>query len=254
MAAYRLAGPLAEGFEAVRGPFAAALGSELRLRLGGGTALALRWNHRRSTDLDFFFSYRHYPRVRDGAAALEAALLRAPGVQRVQMAAAPALGAGAGAECVVEGVTPVSFFPTDELTSRPVSFDTIAGSRVWLESAPEILAKKLVYRVAGLVAEADQRRFAPARDVYDLAYAARHQAEDFGRAAEAMPFNVLADALSHLRVTSAEDLARSGRPLSRLADGSLAFEARDVVVDALGRHLRARPSVRPDRDPPTTER
>lgn len=250
MAAFRLAGPLAGAFEAVRGPFAAALGSELHLRLGGGTALALRWNHRRSTDLDFFFAYEHYPRVRDGAAALEAALRRVPGVQGVQMAAAPALGVGAGAECVVEGVTPVSFFPTDELTSRPASFDTIAGSRVWLESAPEILAKKLVYRVAGLADEAGQRRIAPARDVYDLAYAARHHPEDFGRAAEAMPFNVLGDALSHLRETSAEEIARSGRPLSRLADSSLAFEAKDVVVDALGRHLRARP----DRDPSATER
>ena len=111
MAAYRLDGALAEAFEVVRGPFAAALGNEVRLRLGGGTALALRWAHRRSTDLDFFFSYADQERVREGREALEDGLCRRVEVGRVEVRM------GGGAECVVAGVTPVSFFPAEALNS-----------------------------------------------------------------------------------------------------------------------------------------
>ena len=54
---------------------------------------------------------------------------------------------GGGAKCIVAGVTPVSFFPAEAFTPDPVSSDTVAGTRVRLEASPEILAKKLVYRV-----------------------------------------------------------------------------------------------------------
>ena len=248
MAAYRLAGALAEAFEVVRGPFAAALGNEVRLRLGGGTALALRWAHRRSADLDFFFSYADQERVREGHEALEDGLCQRVEVGQLEVRM------GGGAECIVAGVTPVSFFPAAALTPDPVSSDTLAGTRVWLEASPEILAKKLVYRVGAGGEAVRAGRIAPARDVYDLAYASRHHPEVFDRAAAAMPFNVLEDALVHLRATDPQVIAGEGRELVGVADESLELEGRDVVVAAIDRHLRGRPPRLPRRPPPPRER
>lgn len=248
MAAYQLAGALAKAFEVVRGPFAAALGNEVRLRLGGGTALALRWAHRRSTDLDFFFSYADQERVREGREALEDGLCQRVEVGQVEVRM------GGGAECIVAGVTPVSFFPAEALTPDPVSSDTLAGTRVWLEASPEILAKKLVYRVGAGGEAVRAGRIAPARDVYDLAYASRHHPEVFERAAAAMPFNVLEDALAHLHATDPQVIAVEGRELVGVADESLELEGRDVVVDAIDRHLRGRPPRLPRRPPPPRER
>lgn len=248
MAAYRLAGALAEAFEVVRGPFAVALGHELRMRLGGGTALALRWAHRKSTDLDFFFSYADQERVRERREALEDGLCRRVEVGRVEVRT------GGGATCIVGGVTPVSFLPAETFTPAPVSSDTLAGTRVWLEASPEILAKKLVYRVGAGGEAVRAGRLAPARDVYDLAYASRHHPEEFERAAAAMPFNVLEDALVHLRATDPEVLAGEGRELVGAADESLELGGRDVVVDAIERHLRGRPPRLPRRPPPARER
>ena len=248
MAAYRLAGALAEAFEVVRCPFAAALGNEVRLRLGGGTALAFRWAHRRSTHLDFFFSYADQERVREGREALEDGLCRRVEVGRIEVRM------GGGAKCIVAGATPVSFFPAESFTPDPVSSDTLAGTRVWLEASPEILAKKLVYRVGAGEEAVRSGRIAPARDVYDLAYASRHHPEVFERAAAAMPFNVLEDALVHLRATDPRLIAGEGRELVGVADESLELGGRDVVVDAIDRHLRGRPPPLPRRPPPPRER
>ena len=52
MAAYRLEGPLAEAFEALRKRFTAAPGHEIRLSPRGSTALASRWSRRQTGDLD----------------------------------------------------------------------------------------------------------------------------------------------------------------------------------------------------------
>ncbi len=45
--------------------------------LGGGTALAARWNHRRSTDIDLFMNYKDFESIRD---SLESDLAKASGV------------------------------------------------------------------------------------------------------------------------------------------------------------------------------
>ena len=97
-------------------------------------------------------------------------------------------------------------------------------------------------------------RLAPARDVYDLAYASRHHPEEFERAAAAMPFNVLEDALVHLRATDPEVFAGEGRELVGVADESLELGGRDVVVVAIERHLRGRPPPLPRRPPPARDR
>ena len=123
---------------------------------------------------------------------------------------------GGGAKCIVAGVTPVSFFPAGAFTPDPASSDTLAGARVWLEASSEILAKELVYRVGAGEETVRAGRIAPGRDVYDLAYAYRHHPEVFERAAAALPFNVLEDALAHLRATDPQMIAGEGRKSRRL--------------------------------------
>ena len=122
---------------------------------------------------------------------------------------------------MVAGVTPVSFFPAEAIAPDPVSSDTLAGTPVWLEASLEILAKKLVYRVGAGEEAVRAGQIAPARDVYDLAYASRHHPEVFERAAAAMPFNVLEDALVHLHATDPQMIAGEGRELVGVADKSL---------------------------------
>ena len=60
------AGP-AELLEAVRKPLGHHLGGEHRMRLGGGTALAARWRHRHSTDVDLFVDPADYEGLRTDA-------------------------------------------------------------------------------------------------------------------------------------------------------------------------------------------
>ena len=233
MAVYRLEGLLAEAFEAVRGPFAAALGHEVRLRLGGGTALALRWGHRQSTDLDFFVDPgdygRAHARVRELAEELEAR-----GVRDVTVGPDP------GVLCEVGGRTEVTLFPAYPVTSRPLSSDTVEGSRVRLESSAEILAKKLVWRVGSPEVGSGVRRTALARDVYDLAYASRHRRAEFEAAVAGVPLNVLELAFRRLRGATSAEIAREGRPLVGMEDESLESGGRDIIVAALDRHLRER--------------
>ena len=240
MAVYRLEAPLAEAFEAVRGPFAAALGAESRLRLGGGTALGLRWGHRVSTDLDFFVRPGDYDRARDAIAELGAALGGREDVGGLKRAP------GGGFECVVGGRTPVSLFPAFSVTRVPVSSDTVDGSGVRLEASTEILAKKLVFRVGVSEVGDKVRRTAPGRDVYDLAYASRYHPEAFEAAAAAVERVVLVRARRHLRQTHPAVITREGRALFGMADEALEFGGRDVVIEALDRHLRDRLPPLPD--------
>ena len=241
MTAYRLETPLAEAFEAVREPFAAAFGDESRLRLGGGTALALRWGHRVSTDLDFFVGLADYEGARDEFAELATAFEGRDEIGELEWQDA------GGFACVVGRSTPVSLFPAFSVTRVPVSADTIEGSRVHLEATPEILAKKLFHRVGTTEVGDRPRRIAPARDVYDLAYASRYHPALFEAAAEALQAEVLVRASRHLRTTHPAVTAHEGRNLRGVADETLEFGGRDVVTEAIGRHLGDRLPPLPDR-------
>ena len=63
MAEYDLPTGPAELFAAVRGTIGDHLGGERHMLLGGGTALAMRWAHRHSTDVDLFTSTEAFGRL-----------------------------------------------------------------------------------------------------------------------------------------------------------------------------------------------
>lgn len=64
MAEYDLPDGPRQLFEAVHAPLARAFGGEDNIRFGGGTALAARWAHRHSTDVDLFVGNARYREFR----------------------------------------------------------------------------------------------------------------------------------------------------------------------------------------------
>ena len=162
MAEYDLPGGPRELFEATLPTLARYLGED-NIRLGGGTALAMRWHHRHSTDVDLFVD-----------PAVYAPLYRAPDDFLEQIECGPL-------EVDLLGVYPswcqlrfvegeVSMMTHPSLTHDPRSADTVRGTRVALETSAEILAKKLGPRMIG------SEVYVP-RDVYDLACARTYDPE-----------------------------------------------------------------------------
>ena len=148
----------AELLEAVRKPLGHHLGGEHRMRLGGGTALAARWGHRHSTDVDLFVDSKDYEglfkREQQFRADLE---LHAPGAQSV------AIEPGFARIVLTDGGE-ISVTTSPSLTAHPLSNDAVRGTKVPLETTAEILAKKLRYRMI------QNAQIVP-RDLYDIAFA-----------------------------------------------------------------------------------
>ena len=129
---------------------------EDNIRLGGGTALVARWQHRHSTDVDLFVPRNAYLELVEHVDEIREAFNTAVNDQSLSVE-----------HCVFrfnEGEVSVS--STSPVTDDPASSDTVRGTRVALETSREILAKKLRYRMLGT------EEFLP-RDVFDIASARR---------------------------------------------------------------------------------
>lgn len=178
-----LAGALDEFVEAMSpfGVFEDAL-------LGGGTVLAARWQHRVSTDLDFFMPYgafrdRIVAREREVIASLRhvafGAVVRPYHIQCVTRRGAVEVGIHTS----MYGAT-----TADELAE-----DVAGDGRVRTQTTTAILARKLVGRMMG-------QGVATVRDVYDICVAEKEDPAALLAAAKAVPSGVLvrsADALEY---------------------------------------------------------
>ena len=131
------------------------------LLLGGGTALAARWQHRDSLDIDLFTSRTTFAQAVYRQRAQFKARLEELGSGRIAM-----LGPD-GCTFYVHGakVEVLSFPP---LTHPSRSVDCTGSPSIALETSLEILAKKLHRRMIV------HGRIVP-RDLYDLAYARRFE-------------------------------------------------------------------------------
>lgn len=134
-----------------------------RILLGGGTALAARWRHRESFDVDLFvdpvtyhrYIYRRSRQCEDWLVKLDLGRFAAVGEEGCSI-------------CCEDGqVDIVACFP---ISADCCSQDRVAGGRIGLESNVEILAKKLHRRILS------QGQIVP-RDLYDMAYARRFEPE-----------------------------------------------------------------------------
>ncbi len=158
--------------------------------LGGGTALAARWHHRHSTDIDLFTDYVHYRtklrgRDRQFRKDLEQML---PELQTATFTPAICRLVLAGGE--------VSLVTSPSVTGLPRSDEIVRGTEVPLESSAEILARKLSYRMI------DTATIIP-RDLYDLACARFHDPE------------ALSTAINTIIPENRQDLIRELRSLPR---------------------------------------
>ena len=124
MAELRLPEGPAELFEAVRETIGKYLGGEHHMRLGGGTALAARWAHRHSTDVDLFTSTKPYIHLHARREAFVDEIERRAGpldMIRVRPLNAKILLPGGGE---------VTLFTSPVLTGLARSGDTVRGTNV----------------------------------------------------------------------------------------------------------------------------
>lgn len=202
MAEYDLPSGPAELFEAVRRPLARAFGGEANIRFGGGTALAARWAHRHSADVDLFVDgdrYLDFQRNTGGRFTLDLTAT----AQVIRLA-------------IGRDDTYIRLYGLDghitvnpgALTPEPRSRDTVRDTSLPFETVNEILGKKLVFRMA-------QRRSILSQDVYDIAWASRRDRAELAEAFRAVRRSELGDILEAFG-----DHTASGRDLAPLLDPS----------------------------------
>lgn len=219
------AGP-AELLEAVRRPIALHLGGEHCIHLGGGTALAARWQHRHSTDVDLFVDGLPYQRLFENKAAFLEDLNRAADIADVSIARG-------FARIICQGGGEISISTSSPLTDNPVSTDTVRGTGVLLEHSSEILAKKLYYRMIG-------NGLLVPRDLYDFATARRLDPDALQDALKTLEEGDLNDIATELRYLRVGWMQQQKQLLIRPINGDDAKNAVRIVRTIVLRHLRSR--------------
>ncbi len=225
----------AELLEAVRGPIADHLGGEGRIRFGGGTALAARWSHRRSTDVDLFVDYAAYrPLFRNSHRFIDDVERHSGPIEQI--------GVGRAYAVIALRDSEVNILATDPITDSPVSSDTVRGTRIAVVNNAEILAGKLVHRLA-------EYHIFVSRDLYDVAVARRLDPAALDVALASVPAPSLHDVRRALALLEPGWAERDPKPLldpvhDREAENSVAIVRREI-----GRHLDARERRGRSRDP-----
>ena len=147
--------------------------------VGGGTALAARWDHRHSTDIDCFMNPESYRRAyeKNGGRLQGALETLADTYQLLEKDCGPG-----GITVVFADLGEFSLAPSRLLTAAPLSDECERQTGLRLEHTAEILAKKMRLRMmAGRLVQ---------RDAYDLVVASVKDRESFN-----MAFDVLGDHL-----------------------------------------------------------
>ena len=242
MAEYDLPEGPAELFEAVRETVGEYLGGEHHMRIGGGTALAARWAHRHSTDVDLFTSGEPYTRLH----SQREAFVRDPGRRAGPVDAIHVRRWNA--KILLTGGGEVTLFTSRSMTDQARSDDTVRGTNVPLESNAEILAKKL----AGRMLESGQLL---ARDLYDFAAARHHDPGAVKTALRDIDISDLGQLKQELE-TLPKGWMHSGRqrPLIRPIHRAEADDPAHVVQGQVWREILSRTPTRPHRPPPPRER
>ena len=136
------------------------------LSIGGGTVLAARWSHRRSTDVDFFCESAAYADLDENRRMqLEDALRTVPGIEAETLWCDPI-----ATWCTVRN-TEVTILPRTRVRALAAAGSTsLDSTRIELQANAEVLYGKIVRRML-------QAEEVHVRDVYDIVYAAEHDRE-----------------------------------------------------------------------------
>jgi len=140
---------------------------------GGGTAMMLQINHRRSDDIDIFLRDAQLlpyldPKLRDFDFEIMPSDYQGDGFRFLKLA--------------FEGLGEIDFIVSSALTSLPTIQRTIEGEEVALETIAEIITKKVHFRGSHI----------KPRDIFDIAAAARSHREQIVRALGAYKNDVVA--------------------------------------------------------------
>lgn len=139
----------------------------LDIAIGGGTALAARWHHRKSNDIDLFLSnFRDLHRL----AGQRAEILRDLMAHNSEISATIEPD-----EAVVahpSHTTLITWMHSNSRTAEPLSDQFEPITNLQLETTREILSKKLHYRIL-------QQQLILPKDVFDLAWSIRHEPSTF---------------------------------------------------------------------------
>ena len=242
MAEYDLPAGPAGLLEAVRKAFGEHLGGEDRMRLGGGTALAARWAHRHSTDVDLFTDQESYVRLWERRDAFLRAITQRAGPTEVLTVLRW------NTKIILQGGREVTLFTSLPQTDKPRSADTVRGTRVPLETNAEILARKLWGRML------DSRKLL-ARDLYDFAVARHHDSAAVQAAMKNIEVSDLRQLHRELQSLPEGWMERAGqRPLIRPVYPKEARDPAPFVADQVHREILSRTPPRPKRSPPAWER
>ena len=223
-----------ELLEAVRRPLGRAFGGEQHLRLGGGTALAARWAHRHSVDVDLFTdsdAYLHFQRNTGGRFVLD--LTASASVRRLEIGRDDTYISLHG----LDGHITIS---PGSLTSEPRSPDRVRGTSLPFETTAEILGKKLVFRMA-------QRQTIVSQDLYDIAFSRNRDADSLRTALD----EVRPEEFRRI-IVAFDDHAAAGHPLTPLidpADRRLERDASGIIRQLIEREFRQRSPPGPEHGP-----
>ncbi|MER8576833.1 nucleotidyl transferase AbiEii/AbiGii toxin family protein [Mesorhizobium sp. M1409] len=146
-------------------------GFEFEWSFGGGTAMMIQINHRESHDVDIFLDDPQLLGFID------------PSKSQLSFSTGPAAYDGDGTrfqKFAFEGLGEIDFIVAGALTGIPFEKREVEGRSVWLETIPEIIAKKVYYRGAE----------ARPRDIFDIAAAARSHRAGVVGALRAFPDRV----------------------------------------------------------------
>ena len=216
------AGP-AELLQAVRRPLADHLGGEHHIRLGGGTALAARWVHRHSTDVDLFVSHKAYVNLYRNAYRFTADVEHhSSNIEQ--------LGVGLGYTLIALRDGEITILASEGLTNQPISADTVRGTRIAVDTNAEILAGKFAHRLA------EFHDFVP-RDFYDIAVARRLDPKALDTALATIPSPLLEGVLAAIDNLPPDWADNHRDPLLQPAHPEEAADSVGIVHRLIERYL-----------------
>lgn len=202
--------------------------------LGGGTALMIRHQHRRSEDIDIFVPD---PQVLG---------LLTPRLNPVAESLTPDYAEGATYVKLYFPEGQIDFIVSRHVTPVPVTRESLIGRDIPLETSAEVLGKKLWHRADTFTA----------RDFFDLAYVSRAEPKAIAQIEHILEYRV--DALTR-RLESGTDLLQEQYEALDAAQSPIAFDECLDIVRSLLAPLRKGPqakqelaaySVRPLSRPP----
>ena len=193
--------------------------------LGGGTALAARWGHRHSTDVDLFATPYAYSRLYAARSQFLTDLR-----ERVPIARTTTFSPHF-ARILTEDGCEISLSTSPPVTPDPISTDTVKGTDVQVETTAEILGKKLQYRML-------HNAILVPRYLYDIVVAQRLDAESLNKALSILAPEDVMDIAAELGSLPKEWINKQPQRLVRPAYADIAVSAVWMVRRLLHQHLR----------------